>query len=188
MLFTNPFFTKKENTVVRKSLAIPPNAIPLHGLQKSFSSSRLLRDHSLHTDSIPKDKFLSPKWEISSLSVWQQCYHRWIPLFEIKNGGFPHIDLFNRLLLSNINKLQKKLESGYDFYGDDEDDEDTINVIGERIERRHKLSSPNNEINFENVNSFFPFSSNENNSDQLNEILISSNDVLMDGSIMERND
>lgn len=123
------------------------------------------------------------------MGVWQQCYHRWIPLFEIKNGGFPHIDLFNRLLLSNIHKLQKTLETGCDPYGDgdEDDDENTIDVIGEKIERRHKLP-PRNEIDFQDVNSFFPFSSNENNSDQLNEILISSNDVLMDGSIMERND
>lgn len=132
---------------------------------------------------------MQPKWDISSLGVWIQCYHRWIPIFEIKNGGYPHIDLFQRLLLSNICKLQKTLESGCDPQRDDKDDNDesTIDVKGDQIEMRHKLPQ-SSEINFQDVNSFFPFSSNVNNSDQLNEILDGGNDVLIDGSIMERND
>ena len=118
--------------------------------------------------------------------MWQQCYHRWIPLLEIKNGGYPHIDLFNRLLLSNIYKLQKTLEMGYD---PENDEDDTITVIGEKIERRRKPSRPKNEdINLQDVNSFFPFSSNQKNSDQLNDLLFNSNDMLIEGSIIERID
>lgn len=145
-----------------------------------------------------QDKYLEPKTGISDLDIWQQCYHRWIPILEIKHGGFPQIDLFHRLILSNISKLQRAIETG-DF----DDLPDNIIKLSPTKMKATKLStsstsssslSSSNDITPTNspskqmpiVHSFFPFSANINDSSQLNDILTNSNELLTDGSIMDR--
>ncbi|KAF6208276.1 hypothetical protein GE061_016730 [Apolygus lucorum] len=44
--------------------------------------------------------YLPVQYQISCLSIWQQCYFRHMPVLEIKGGGNPQIDLFARILLS----------------------------------------------------------------------------------------
>lgn len=102
-----------------------------------------------------------------------------MPILEIRNGGFVQIDLYNRMILSNIHKLQRGLETGNvdDIQLDPRKDEDaqseaTANVKFNRVPV---------------VNSFFPFSVTDGDDDNsnLNDILIFSSDVLTEGSVFD---
>uniref|UniRef100_A0A0K8TME0 Putative myotubularin-related protein 10-b n=1 Tax=Tabanus bromius TaxID=304241 RepID=A0A0K8TME0_TABBR len=172
VFFTNPFFVKKQENY-RKSIALPPNAVLLPGFEKK--QSRFTLDPAqMNKSSIPKDRYLQPKCHIANLEVWQQCYHRWIPILEIKNGGFPQIELFHRLILSNISKLQRCIETG--------DYEDLPNELRDIT----PTNSPIRPYNMPAINSFFPFSTNTTDTSNLTDILTSSNELLMEGSIMDR--
>lgn len=43
---------------------------------------------------------------MASLELWTQCYFRWIPPLEIRNGGQNHIELYARLLRNDVNQLK----------------------------------------------------------------------------------
>ncbi|XP_020291268.1 myotubularin-related protein 10-B isoform X2 [Pseudomyrmex gracilis] len=49
---------------------------------------------------------IKPLFAISNLDLWTQCYFRWIPVLEIRNGGQRHIELYIRLLQNDINQLK----------------------------------------------------------------------------------
>lgn len=118
-----------------------------------------------------QERFLEPQTTIRDLELWTQCYFRWQPLLEIKNGGYPQIELYNRIILSNISKLQQALQS-HDF--DDlpiNESDDVINGMGPSI--------------MPSISSFFPFSGNNTNSNELTDILTLSYDLLTDGSIID---
>lgn len=114
-------------------------------------------------------RFLEPQCAVRDLEIWVQCYYRWLPILEIKNGGFPQVDLYTRVILSSISMLQQALQSR-DF-----DD----------------LPTPTNEdgngigLNMPSVSSFFPFSGDNTNSNELSNILTLSSDLLNDGSIFD---
>lgn len=106
-----------------------------------------------------------------------------MPILEIRNGGSVQIDLYNRMILANIHKLQRSLENG--------------NVSDDlQIETRKDDEAPptppvatanGKHTRVPIVNSFFPFSiadGDEDNSN-LNEILIFSSDILTEGSVFE---
>lgn len=101
------------------------------------------------------------------LEIFAQCYFRWMPILEIRNGGSAQIDLFNRMILSNIHKLQKAIETG-----------NTSEI---------EQQSENSSIKIPIVNSFFPFSMMDGDDDNTNlhDILIDSSDVLTEGSVFE---
>jgi myotubularin-related protein 10/11/12 len=105
---------------------------------------------------------------LRDLELFAQCYYRWMPILEIRNGGFVQIDLYNRMILSNIHKLQRSLDMGTV-----NDDESTANG-----QQRQRVPV---------VNSFFPFSITDADDDysNLNDILIFSSDVLTEGSVFE---
>lgn len=169
---------------------------------------------------------MEPAHGMPSLSVWEQCYYRWIPILEIKGGGFPQIDLFHRLLLSNIAKLQRAIDTG-DFddlppellpdiatitttelsksannIADNEASTSSSTNASEsiNIERRNKSheNTPKNSpiryidsginigVSMPMVSSFFPFSASLGDTTQLMDILTNSNELMMEGSIMER--
>lgn len=102
---------------------------------------------------------------IRDLDVFAQCYYRWMPIVDIRNGGFVQIYMYNRMILSNIHKLQKGLETGKvdDIQLDpktvDDDEQNRVPVL----------------------NSFFPFSDGEDVNSNLHDILILSSDVLAEG-------
>jgi len=93
-----------------------------------------------------------------------------MPILEIRNGGSAQIDLYNRMILSNIHKLQKSLELG---------------SVSENDET--SLATANGKPKVPVVNSYFPFSvtDNEEDNSNLNDILIFSSDVLTEGSVFE---
>ena len=101
-----------------------------------------------------------------------------MPILEIRRGGFVQIDIYNRMILSNIHKLQRSLETGnfsdltIDLKKDDEASVATANGRHNRVPV---------------VNSFFPFSINDGDEDNstLNDILIFSSDALTEGSVFE---
>lgn len=210
VFFTNPFYQRKQENFNRKSVAIPAGAVMLPGLaQPNRAAQRFTINPQLFVtqSTIPKDRFLKPRQSMSELSVWEQCYYRWIPILEIKYGGFPQIDLYHRLLLSNIAKLQRALElQDYDDLPDvyyertKETRPNDNNGGGKRnsielvdgVERRRK-SLPQVAANgvgtarlLSSISSFFPFSVNMGETQQLIDILTNSNEIIMEGSIMER--
>lgn len=111
-------------------------------------------------------RFLKPYTSLSNLDIWAQCYFRWLPDLEIKNGGKPQIDFFCRLLVNDI--LRKK-------QGD-------INGIFKR--RKDSLISLSKKIN-----SFFPFSHNSRfiSNDSVNNLILTG-DMMDSQSILNFND
>lgn len=227
LFFANPFYQKQKQEVpCRRSVAIPAGGIMLPGLAKPPSALMLQQRSTISPNSfvaqssIPKDRYLIPDHRTRSLAIWEQCYYRWMPIVEIKRGGFPQIELQHRLLLSNVSKLQRCLEL--------QDFEDLPDVYYELtkekkplsaattqqthqqipvtpelidgVERRRRISLPpsNNAsavmaLTQDNVSSvlpeissFFPFSVNTGETQQLHDILSSSNEFLLEGSIMDR--
>lgn len=176
VLFANPLF-KKPPEQSRKSMAfLPPTAIPLPGLHQTGSRMTMhVPQTTAVASQLPEERFLEPQTTIRDLELWTQCYFRWQPLLEIKNGGYPQVELYNRIILSNISKLQQALQSN---------DIDDLPI---------PLNESDDVINGVNVNgptmpsisSFFPFSGNNSNSNELTDILTQSYDLLTDGSIMD---
>lgn len=134
-----------------------------------------------------------PKYDIIDLEIWTQCYYRWMPVLEIKGGGFAQVDLHNRILVNNIHKLQKAIETGnldelppeLQRNGQTElpkplnpsDDDD--DVLREDV----MDAGPSNRLPM--INSFFPFSSNIGSSDELADMLILNGELLTEGSIFD---
>lgn len=116
-----------------------------------------------------------------------------MPILEIRQGGDVQIDLFNRMLLADMLKLQKALET--------RNEHDIEIALGHqrRIVTRHSSESDeatngdNKEASFLRqkvpvVNSFFPFSYTDKNDEDhsiLNDILISSSIQVSEGSILD---
>ncbi|XP_076181009.1 myotubularin-related protein 10-B isoform X2 [Ptiloglossa arizonensis] len=57
------------------------------------------------TDAVEKS-IIKPLYNMASLELWTQCYFRWIPPLEIRNGGQNHIELYARLLRNDVNQLK----------------------------------------------------------------------------------
>ncbi|XP_029034885.2 myotubularin-related protein 10-B isoform X2 [Osmia bicornis bicornis] len=53
---------------------------------------------------------IKPWYNIASLELWTQCYFRWIPTLEIRNGGQNHIELYARLLRNDVNQLKISID------------------------------------------------------------------------------
>lgn len=90
------------------------------------------------------------------MEIWTQCYFRWLPDLEIRNGGHPQIDLCCRLLVNDILHLR-------DTNGRFNNNRDDINEL------------------LKKVNSFYPFS---HNTGQINDML-PINNLLLSGDILE---
>ncbi|XP_053675597.1 myotubularin-related protein 10 [Anopheles nili] len=71
------------------------------GINGGASEMQLLQQDML--------EFLEPQYCLRDIELWQQCYFRWMPHLEIKNGGIAQCDLLNRILSNNIVKLYKDL-------------------------------------------------------------------------------
>lgn len=97
-----------------------------------------------------------------------QCYFRWLPDLEIRNGGRSHIDLCNRFITRDIHALYQKLNS--------------IEVNGTIRTKEENLQF------LKKINGFFPFSYNNNKIESFpvnNELL--SSDVIDSQSILNLN-
>ncbi|XP_065363536.1 myotubularin-related protein 10-B [Calliphora vicina] len=227
LFFNNPFYQKqKPELPCRRSIAIPAGAVMLPGLAKpllnvnSFQQqqrSTLAPHNFIAKSSIPKDRYLLPEHRMSFLNIWEQCYFRFMPILEIKRGGFPQIELQHRLLLSNIGKLQRCLElQEYedlpDIYYELTKEAKPLNASTDErrssqnstpdfidgVERRRRVSLPlagaavgvTSDAGVASImpeiSSFFPFSNNTGETQQLHDILSSSQEFLLEGSIMDR--
>lgn len=128
------------------------------------------------------------------MELWRQCYFRWLPIVEIQGGGAAQVEIFHRLLLSNVNKLQTALQT-QEF---DEVPPRILSPILRQSSATEDEAVENNEAAggggitpaqiMPSVNSFFPFSQNSYaDSSELTDILNLSNELelLMDGSMMD---
>lgn len=112
-----------------------------------------------------------------------------MPILEIKQGGSVQIDLFNRMLLSDMLKSQKALETR---------NEHDIEIARGHLKNNRSNSESEESANGDAtsclrqkvpvVNSFFPFSYTDPNDEDhsiLNDILISSSIQVSEGSILD---
>ncbi|XP_056637371.1 myotubularin-related protein 10-B [Diorhabda sublineata] len=110
---------------------------------------------------------LTPKTGVSALDVWLQCYFRWLPDLEIRNGGKPQVDLFCRYLVSEILQTQQNM--------------------GEMNGKLNKNKDQYLEL-IRKVNSFFPFSHNSSSvSGEITNSVLLTGDVLDTQSILNFN-
>lgn len=92
-----------------------------------------------------------------------------MPVLEIKNGGTPQIDLFNRMILSSISKLKQDLQTQHI--------DDSATTSAQSIENLLQ--------NMPSISSFFPFTPNTSNTNQFTDILATSSELLAEGSIFD---
>lgn len=141
----------------------------------------------------PVQTWLEPKHRIQNMELWRQCYFRWMPIVEIQGGGFVQIEMFHRLLLSNVNKLQSALQT-------QEFDDVPPRILSPILQQQSTQNGGGANAEDEgeavggitpgqimpSVNSFFPFSQNSHGDQtQLTDILNLSNEFLVDGSIFD---
>ncbi|XP_034488098.1 myotubularin-related protein 10-B [Drosophila innubila] len=119
MFFSNPLYQRQRGDCglpgnQRRSLALGGGnkLLSVAGASVATGSSRYTINPQLFAtqSSVPQDRYLEPAHRILDLGVWEQCYYRWMPLLDIRGGGAAQVDLFHRLLLSNIAKLQRCLD------------------------------------------------------------------------------
>ncbi|XP_031617006.1 myotubularin-related protein 10-B [Contarinia nasturtii] len=179
-LFTNPLYKKpiEQQNNARKSLAVmlPSTAVPLPGLHRPnnarFSVNVSSPSHVLK--STPEVRYLQPNTSIRDLDVWMQCYYRWLPVLEIKNGGNPQIDLFNRMILNRISKLQQDLQMR--------------TIDGDTTSKTATTATKTDDNLLQTmpmISSFFPFTRNTTNTNELTDILATSSELLTEGSIFD---
>lgn len=117
-------------------------------------------------------RYLKPNTAVRDLDIWQQNYYRWLPVLEIKNGGNPQIDLFNRMILNRISKLQQDLQ--------------TFDEPNARKQSTTATKSNDNLLHtMPMISSFFPFTPNTTNTNELTDILATSSELLTEGSIFD---
>ncbi|KAH8368521.1 hypothetical protein KR084_012689 [Drosophila pseudotakahashii] len=216
MFFSNPLYQRQRGDLGaqaaaaahRRSLAVGSRGT---GPTASTPSRNTINPQLFATaSSVPQDRFLQPAHRIFDLQVWDQCYYRWLPILDIRGGGQPQVDLFHRLLLSNIAKIQRCLdlqnfddlpEAFYESTGesrpsqqkDEKPDKEDEAEFVDGVERRRKtkaatptngLTSMSGNLQLSTLSSFFPFG-NPIAGDaphQLYDILSSSSELLMETS------
>ncbi|ALC48867.1 CG14411 [Drosophila busckii] len=121
LFFTNPLYQRQRSDYAaalhnqRRSVAVTGQKLakPTSATSSSASpASRYTINPQLFATqtTVPQDRYLQPAHRIFDLAVWQQCYYRWLPVLDIRGGGQPQLELCQRLLLSNIAKMQRCLE------------------------------------------------------------------------------
>ncbi|EEZ98180.1 myotubularin-related protein 10-B [Tribolium castaneum] len=123
------------------------------------------KDIALFCNPLFDDSFrerLEPRTSVAHLDVWMQCYFRWLPDLEIRNGGKPQVDLCNRFIVSEIFELKERIDSG--------------EVNGKSSRNKEDISEL-----LRKVNSFFPFS--RNNGQVVGTLPI--NNVLLTGDLLD---
>lgn len=102
-------------------------------------------------------------------------------MLEIKSGGFPQVDLFNRMLVNNIHRLQRLLSEQFTNFNHNRMSTNSM------FNNSHSMDTSDTETaNSQNeiqINSFFPFTSNTGNNAELSDILTTNGGLLADGSI-----
>ncbi|KAM8719590.1 hypothetical protein ACLKA7_005774 [Drosophila subpalustris] len=218
LFFTNPLYQRQRNDLAssqnhRRSLAVHKlspagagaGATAAGGAARYTINPQLFATQS----SVPQDRYLEPAHRILDLAIWEQCYHRWMPVLDIRGGGQPQVDLFHRLLLSNIAKMQRCIDmhnfeelpdAFYDAIGEQrpsqqQQQEAPVEYV-DGVERRRKsmpggnaasngLQVANNgPLQLSTLSSFFPFG-NPIAGDaphELYDILSSSSELLLDTS------
>lgn len=62
--------------------------------EEQFLDGDLIHFHNpLYIASTVKEELLKVSTEISCLSIWTQCYYRFLPTLEIANGGKPLVSI-----------------------------------------------------------------------------------------------
>ncbi|KAG8041949.1 hypothetical protein G9C98_007253 [Cotesia typhae] len=103
--------------------------------REQFTDQDILLFYSPFFNSADEEKYLKPQFSVSCLELWTQCYFRWIPPLEIRNGGKNHSELYARLLQNSISQLK-------------------VNINGNCVSPVDKINTFLVQMN---INSFYPF-------------------------------
>uniref|UniRef100_A0A336L0Z1 CSON014244 protein n=1 Tax=Culicoides sonorensis TaxID=179676 RepID=A0A336L0Z1_CULSO len=202
-LFSNPLYKKPvslEQDGVPESgyrrSRIPAGALLMPGAEdlrlqfgenlstprQSAKLSRNIQLMRINTTDVTENDHLQDRIQTSvrNLEIWSQCYFRWIPMLEIKNGGMPQVDLFNRMLVNNIHRLQRFLSEQFTNFNHNRIS--TNSILNNSMDTSGGDSSENQVVQIQ-INSFFPFTSNTGNNAELSDILTSNGQLAADGSI-----
>lgn len=122
-------------------------------------------------DDTTKNRLL-PKTTLPYLEIWSQCYFRWLPDLEIRNGGRPQVEIINKFVVNEIHHLYQTL------HGQVNGNDSTNETKEEKLNLLKK------------INSFFPFS---HNNDHIRDVLpvnnhLLSSEALDSQSILNLND
>jgi len=75
--------------------------------EEQFLDCDLIQFHNpLYNTSKIKDELLKVSTEISCLSIWAQCYYRFLPTLEIVNGGKPLVSIVILVILVIVKKIK----------------------------------------------------------------------------------
>ncbi|XP_068141283.1 LOW QUALITY PROTEIN: myotubularin-related protein 10-B [Drosophila tropicalis] len=154
MFFSNPLYQRQR----ANDMGASGGTGAIHGLRRSLAvghkhatSSAITSTPTRYTinpqlfatqSTVPQDRFLMPAHRIFDLAVWDQCYYRWLPVLDIRGGGQPQVDLFHRLLLSNIAKVQRCL----DLQNFDELPDAYYEAIGEAKPKRSPIAATEDDV------------------------------------------
>lgn len=122
----------------------PHNPLVLRSVWDWSEQFREIRDVALFNNPIfdPMEfEVLFPSYALSDLSLWTQCYLRWIPVLEIRGGGHLQVDIYLRMLALEIASIRAQLD------GMTSEDESKV------VEKLSVSLDPT-----ASVGSFFPFS------------------------------
>ncbi|XP_034943882.1 myotubularin-related protein 10-B isoform X2 [Chelonus insularis] len=100
----------------RSVATMDPNNLVLRSVwdwREQFSDQDILLFYSPFFDPNDPETILKPQYNLSCLELWTQCYFRWIPPLEIRNGGKNHIELFTRLIQNSVSQLKLNLNGSY---------------------------------------------------------------------------
>ncbi|XP_058462507.1 myotubularin-related protein 12 isoform X3 [Malaya genurostris] len=185
-LFSNPLYKKtvNEESAQGHKLRLSPSVYRYPFMEESSNDFACASGTYTDTSDIqPQSMFLQPQFTLRDVEVWHQCYYRWIPFLEIKNGGHPQIDFFNRSVLDNIYKLEKIVQTGQIFESSEE-----IHLQSEvesKSENKTNIEMELNECTLPIINSFFPFTNHMTNMEELLDVLVINSEFLNDGSIVD---
>lgn len=101
-------------------------------------------------------------------------------MLEIKSGGFPQVDLFNRMLVNNIHRLQRFVSEQFTNFNHNRM---STNSMFNNMDTSDTDTANGGQVVQIQINSFFPFTSNTGNSAELTDILTTNGGLLADGSI-----
>lgn len=110
---------------------------------------------------VREKSIIKPLYNLMNLELWAQCYFRWIPTLEIRNGGQNHIELYARLLRNDVNQLK-------------------MNINGNCGSPVAKSSSYSVQMN---IDSFYPFSNKKSENTVSTPIMSSS--ILATESLLD---
>lgn len=101
VLNPNVYYLKLINNNIIQDVTSPLILRSVWDWEEQFLDRDLIQFHNpLYNTTNIEDGLLRVSTEISCLSIWTQCYYRFLPTLEIANGGKPLVSISYHVVLS----------------------------------------------------------------------------------------